>query len=60
VKREPGEAERRIETVQQVGDASVMFAWGDAHESLFLVEELRDVCGCAGCKGEPDYPITGQ
>ena len=60
VRREPSDEARRLEGVQRVQDASLMLRWADGHESLFLVEELRDVCGCAACKGEPNYPITGQ
>jgi hypothetical protein len=37
-----------------------MLHWADGHETLLLVEELRDLCACAACKGEPNYPITGQ
>jgi len=59
-KREPDEGARKLESVQRLRDASLMLHWADGHETLFLVEELRDVCGCATCKGEPDYPITGQ
>ena len=59
-KREPAETARNLEGVQRVEDSSVMLHWGDGHESLFLVEELREICGCAACRGEPDYPITGQ
>ena len=59
-KQEPAEPARRLETVQRLRDASVMLAWADGHETLYLVEELRDLCGCATCKGEPNYPITGQ
>lgn len=60
VKRVPRDEERRLEGVRRIGEASVMFHWADGHETLLLVEELREVCGCAACKGEPDYPITGQ
>ncbi len=60
VKREPSEAARALEGVQPIAEASVLLRWGDGHETLFLVEELREVCSCATCKGEPDYPITGQ
>ena len=59
-KREPAEGARQLEAVQRLLDASVMFHWSDGHETLYLVEELRDLCGCANCKGEPNYPITGQ
>ena len=54
----PPEAERlaRIETL---GEQSVFLRWGDGHETLLLVEELRDLCRCARCVGEPDYPLSG-
>jgi DUF971 family protein len=58
--REPREPERKLEGLLRIEDASVMLHWGDGHETLFLVEELRELCGCAACKGEPNYPITGQ
>src|ERR1044072_5513695 len=60
VSRQPGETERRLDSVVRLQDASLMLRWGDGHETLFLVEELRTACGCAACKGEPDYPITNQ
>ncbi|MGH7896638.1 MAG: gamma-butyrobetaine hydroxylase-like domain-containing protein [Candidatus Binatia bacterium] len=60
VKREPTEAESKLEGVQPLAEASLMLRWADEHETLFLLEELREVCGCALCKGEPNYPITGQ
>jgi DUF971 family protein len=46
--------------LQQIGDGTVFLAWQDGHESLFLAAELRPLCRCAHCIGEPDYPITGQ
>lgn len=58
--REPSEAGRTLESVQRLQEASLMLHWADGHETLFLVEELRDLCGCALCKGEPEYPITRQ
>jgi DUF971 family protein len=60
VKREPAESAKVLEGLQPIGEASLMLRWRDGHESLFLLEELREVCGCAECKGEPNYPITGQ
>ena len=60
VRREPAEDEQKLESLQRIGEESVMLHWADGHESFFLVEELRDICGCAACKGEPNYPITGQ
>lgn len=60
VERQPAEAALRLEGSQRLQDASLMLHWADGHETLFLVEELRELCGCAACKGEPNYPITGQ
>jgi DUF971 family protein len=46
--------------LQLVGDRTLFLAWADAHETLFVAEELRALCRCAHCVGEPNYPITGQ
>lgn len=59
IDREPEGESRRLTSVQRY-DGSVMLRWGDSHETLFLNEELRAICGCARCKGEPDRPITGS
>jgi DUF971 family protein len=59
-KRPPSALACKLESFQRLQEASVMLRWSDGHETLFLVEELRDLCGCAACKGEPNYPITGQ
>lgn len=60
VARPPAEPAAKLESAQRLQGASVMLHWGDGHETLLLMEELREICGCAACKGEPDYPITGQ
>ena len=53
------EAER-LARAELIGDRSVFLRWGDGHESLFLLSELRDLCRCARCVGEPDFPISGR
>ena len=62
-------ADRRAETppagqqlvdLQRIGDATLFFRWGDGHETLLVAEELRALCRCAHCVGEPNYPITNQ
>ncbi len=58
-KRQPPESERGLQGLVQIEDASIMLHWADGHDTLLLVEELRGLCGCAACKGEPEYPITG-
>ena len=45
--------------VEVLGTRSIFLGWGDGHETIFLLEELRDLCRCARCAGEPDYPISG-
>lgn len=46
--------------VDVLGGQSVFIRWADGHESWLLVSELRELCRCARCAGEPDYPISGQ
>jgi DUF971 family protein len=52
------EAERLVR-VEVLGERSVFLRWADGHETLLLLEELRDLCRCARCVGEPDYPLSG-
>jgi DUF971 family protein len=54
------ESAQRLEGVRRLRDASLVLHWADGHDTLYLVEELRGLCGCAACKGEPNYPVTGQ
>jgi DUF971 family protein len=49
-----------VAALDAIGDGTVFLAWQDGHESLFLATELRPLCRCAHCIGEPAYPITGQ
>lgn len=53
------EAEQLMD-VQVLGGESVFVRWADGHETILLVEELRDLCRCARCVGEPEYPISGR
>jgi DUF971 family protein len=53
------EAER-LARVEALGGQSLFLRWGDGHETLLLLGEVRDLCRCARCVGEPDYPITGR
>lgn len=52
------EAERLL-GVELLGGRSLFLRWADGHETLLLLEELRDLCRCARCAGEPEYPISG-
>jgi DUF971 family protein len=46
--------------VDVLGARSIFIRWADGHETWLLVSELRDLCRCARCAGEPNYPISGQ
>jgi DUF971 family protein len=50
----------RLTRVELIGDRSLFLRWGDGHETLLLLEEVRDLCRCARCVGEPEYPISGR
>jgi DUF971 family protein len=54
----PPEAERLVR-VETLGDQSVFLQWADGHDTLLLLEELRDLCRCARCVAEPEFPISG-
>jgi len=50
----------RLARVEVLGDGSLFLGWGDGHETLLLLEEVRALCRCARCAGEPEYPISGR
>lgn len=52
-------AEQPID-VQILGEQSAFIRWADGHETVLLLDELRALCRCARCAGEPDYPISGR
>jgi len=45
--------------VECIGDTSLVVEWADGHTTILLQDELRALCRCARCVGEPDYPISG-
>jgi DUF971 family protein len=53
------EAERLVR-VEVLGGRSLFLRWGDGHETVLLLDEVRDLCRCARCVGEPEYPISGR
>jgi len=53
----PAEQPTRVELL---GDEAVFVVWADQHETVLLTEELRALCRCAHCAGEPEYPISGR
>jgi DUF971 family protein len=60
VDAEPRGEAARPQRVDLLGEQSLFVEWADGHETLLLLAELRAVCRCARCVGEPDYPISGR
>lgn len=52
-------AERPVR-VELLGDTTLFVHFADDHETLLLTSELRSLCRCAYCAGEPEYPISGR
>ena len=50
----------RLARLEPLGGRSLFLRWGDGHETILLLDEVRDLCRCARCVGEPEYPITGR
>ena len=46
----PPEAERPVR-IEILGDRSLFVRWADGHETVLLLEGLRDLCRCARCAG---------
>jgi len=55
----PPAAEQPV-VVEILGGQSLFVRWADGHETVLLVEELRALCRCARCAGEPEFPISGR
>lgn len=55
----PGTRDVQLASLEPIGEESVFLGWSDGHETLFLVDELRALCRCAYCIGEPERPLTG-
>lgn len=45
---------------RRLGEQSIFVRWEDGHETLLLGEELRGLCRCALCAGEPERPLSGS
>lgn len=56
----PSPQQEQPTVIEILGGRSVFVRWADGHETVLLTGELRDLCRCARCAGEPSYPISGQ
>ena len=52
------DAALQLVEMRRIGDVTLLFRWADGHETLLVGDELRALCRCAYCAGEPEYPIT--
>jgi len=46
--------------LSRLGEAAVFIGWVDGHETIYTMPQLRNLCRCAYCVGEPERPITGD
>ncbi|HZP44752.1 MAG TPA: gamma-butyrobetaine hydroxylase-like domain-containing protein [Candidatus Binataceae bacterium] len=53
-------ADLRLARFARLGEEAVFIEWSDGHETLFTTDQLRELCRCALCAGEPERPITGD
>ncbi len=59
VKGELPQDARRLHQLIRLGEAAVFLNWRDGHETIYTLPQLRALCRCAYCAGEPEKPITG-
>ena len=52
-------ASQRVRQLSRLGEASVFIGWVDGHETILTMSQLRALCRCAYCVGEPERPVTG-
>lgn len=52
-------AGQRLSQVSRLGEQGLFILWADGHETLYTTEQLRSLCRCAYCVGEPERPLTG-
>ena len=50
---------QRLSQLSRLGEVAIFLGWADGHETLYTMAQLRDLCRCAYCAGEPDRPLTG-
>ncbi|HTY57058.1 MAG TPA: gamma-butyrobetaine hydroxylase-like domain-containing protein [Candidatus Binataceae bacterium] len=50
---------QRLRQLVRLGENSVFLGWVDGHETFYTLPQLRAICRCAYCVGEPEKPITG-
>ena len=52
--------EHRIKELTDFSDTSVYVLWEDGHESIYLYEDLRQMCPCANCRKLRESSKTGR
>lgn len=46
--------------VTEFSDTALMVVWEDGHQSIYLYEDLRQVCPCATCRQQRKTSKTGK
>lgn len=46
--------------IKEFTDTTLMIKWDDGHESLYLYEDLRQICPCATCRKLRAKSRTGK
>ncbi len=59
MKEKLSEDRRGLHQLIRLGDDAVFLNWRDGHETIYTLPQLRALCRCAYCAGEPEKPITG-
>ncbi len=42
----------KLTAIKQIADNKIVLTWHDGHISVFALNDLRNACPCASCKGE--------
>jgi DUF971 family protein len=50
----------RPKDIFEFSDTALMITWEDGHESIYLYEELRQLCPCATCNERRKSSETGR
>ncbi len=59
VEGEIAPSSQHLRQLSRLGERAVCLFWGDGHETLYTLKQLRQICRCAYCIAEPERPITG-
>lgn len=50
----------RPKEINEFTDTTLQIIWDDGHESIYLYEDLREICPCASCRRLKKKSRTGK